>query len=45
MDGDVESKGMSEHGEDVKSDSNSSLKLDSHGYPLRPQPTDDPRGL
>lgn len=44
MDADLESKSASEPGEIEKTDSRSTLKLDPHGYPLRPQPTDDPRG-
>ncbi|KAL9616446.1 MAG: hypothetical protein Q9160_008698 [Pyrenula sp. 1 TL-2023] len=43
MDGDLESKSNSEPGDIEKTDSRSALKLDPHGYPLRPQPTDDPR--
>ncbi|KAL9106505.1 MAG: hypothetical protein Q9227_008484 [Pyrenula ochraceoflavens] len=44
MNDDVESKGYSEHQDDAtKSESDAPLKLDPHGYPLRPQPTNDPK--
>ena len=46
MSGDLESKGLSEHqDETIKSEASPAPKLDPHGYPLRPQPTDDPKGI
>jgi hypothetical protein len=40
----VESKGSTKHNETASSDPSAALKLDPHGFPLRPQPSDDPLG-
>jgi hypothetical protein len=41
----VKSKASAGHDEIAVSSSNLAPKLDSHGFPLRPQPSDDPRGM
>ena len=44
-DSEIESKASAKFEEDVGTvEANLGPKLDSHGFPLRPQPTDDPRG-
>jgi hypothetical protein len=40
----VESKDSTKHNETALSDRGAALKLDPHGFPLRPQPSDDPLG-
>ena len=38
-------EGVIEHDENSPEGSSHALKLDPHGFPLRPQPTDDPLGI
>ena len=43
-DSEVEFKSSTKHDEAALSESSTAPKLDPHGFPLRPQPSDDPLG-
>ena len=44
-DSEVDFKNTTKHDEAALSDSSVAPKLDPHGFPLRPQPSDDPLGI